>query len=87
MPPPIIINDLFGTSYCFTVVGLHIMLSRLLASGAWETRFLCFHQNIPDAPIDATLDASGLLGVTYLNSSGNRLAQYSSLDGDSGSWA
>ena len=80
---PIVTTDAFGEQYTFWTDVLAVKFSSNLRAGPISA----FNQEVSDSPVDVDIDQAGLLSVTCLDASGNRVSQHSHLDGDAGSWA
>ena len=81
---PVSVTDpMGGETYTFWTDGTSVLFTTNLRASP----ITAFSQPVADSPIDVSIDATGLLTVTYLDGSGNRLSKTSPRDGDSGSWA
>jgi len=80
---PAIITDRFGEEYTFYTHDADVKFITNLRT----TPITAFAQPEDDSPISVTIDPSGKLTVTYLDSDGSRLSKSSQRDGDAGTWS
>jgi len=80
---PVLATDLMGEEYTFWTDGMAVKFSTNLRTSP----ITAFTQAVADSPIDATIDPTGELTVTYFGATGNRLTKSSQRDGDSGTWS
>ncbi len=77
------IIDRFGELYTFYTDGTAVKFVTNLRT----TPITAFSQSVADSPIAPLIEDTGRLIVTYINSLGARVSQYSDRDGDNGTWA
>ena len=80
---PVIVTDRYGEEYTFYTDGADVKFTTNLRT----TPITAFTQPEEDSPISVTIDPSGKLTVTYLDSDGDPASKSSERDGDSGTWS
>ena len=80
---PVIATDRFGEEFMFWTDAANVLFSTDLRTSP----ITAFAQEEEDSPIDVTIDPTGKMTVTFIETDGDRATKSSQRDGDSGTWS